>query len=92
MRAVFEDFEALVGPDVATFEQIRDELLAWPAYGQTLALRDALIEASQRFGVTVHPRFQPLEYPLLFAGQNEELTVVSMPLGDQGTGAAETAS
>lgn len=92
MRAVYDDFVALVGAGQATYDQIRGDLLSWEAYGRALAVRDELVEASQRYGVSVHPRYQPLEFPLLQAGQTGELTVVSLPLGEQGTGAIRPAS
>lgn len=92
MRAVYDDFVALVGPNAATYEQVRGELLAWPEFGKALAVRDGLSEAAQRYGVTVNPRYQPLEFPLLQTGQNGELTVVTLPLGEQGTGAARPAA
>lgn len=92
MQAVYDDFVAIVGEGAATYDQIRSELLGWPEYGQALALRDNLIDAAERYGLTVHPRYQPLEYPMFFAGQNEELIVVAVPLGEQGTGAIRPAS
>jgi hypothetical protein len=89
MRGVFDDFVAIAGPDAATFEQIRDELLSLSQYHQALALRDALIAAADRYGVTVNPRYQPLEFPMLQVA-NGQLTLVSLPLGEQGTGAVAT--
>src|SRR5690606_9216821 len=91
MRGVYDDFVAIVGPNAATYEQVRGELLTWTEFGKALAVRDGLSEAAQRYGVTVHPRYQPLEYPLLQTGQNGELTVVTLPLGEQGTGAVHSA-
>jgi hypothetical protein len=91
MRAVYDDFVALVGAGAPTYDLVRADLLEWAPYGQALALRDGLMEAAGRYGVTVHPRYQPIEYPLLQAGQNGELTVVSLPLGEQGTGAVRSA-
>jgi hypothetical protein len=90
MRGVYDDFIAIAGADAATYEQIRDELLSLMQYHQALALRDALIEAADRYGVTVNPRYQPLEFPLLQVA-NGQLTLVSLPLGEQGTGAVTTA-
>jgi hypothetical protein len=91
MRKVYDDFVALVGPDAATYEQVRAELIDWPQFGKALAVRDGLTEAAQRYGVTVNPLYQPLEFALLQTGQSGELTVVTLPLGEQGTGAVRSA-
>lgn len=91
IRGVYDDFIALAGPDAATYDQIRDELLRFPEYQQALGLRDELVEAADRYGVTVNPRYQPLAFPLIQVS-NGQLTLVSVPLGDQGTGATRPES
>lgn len=77
--------------NLATFEQIRDELLNWPEYHQALALRDALIDAADRYDVFVHPRYQPIVYPLLKGGIQGQFTLVTVPFGPPGTGAVRSA-
>jgi len=94
IRGVYDHYVAVVtegGGVPATFEQIRDELLNWPEYHQALALRDALSEAAERYGVFVHPRYQPVEYPLLQAGNQGQFILVSLPFGPPGTGAVRSA-
>ncbi|MBX6750089.1 MAG: hypothetical protein IRY85_10545 [Micromonosporaceae bacterium] len=94
IRGVYDHYVAVVnrgGGVPATYEQIRDELLNFPEYQQALALRDALIEAAQRYGVSVHPRYQPVEYPLLQVGTQGQFTLVTLPFGPAGTGAVRPA-
>lgn len=91
IRRVYDDFIALAGAGAATFDQIRNELLGFPEYQQALALRDELIAAADRYGVTVNPRYQPLEFPLIQVSDGQ-LTLVSVPLGEQGTGATRPQS
>jgi hypothetical protein len=77
--------------ELATYEQIRAELIDWPEYQQALALRDALVDAADRYGVFVHPRYQPVVYPLLRGGLQGQFTLVTVPFGPPGTGAARAA-
>ncbi len=92
MREVYGRFIALAGPDAATYEQIRNELLGFPEYGQSLTLRDELTDAANRYGVTINPRYQPVEFPLMRVSvANGELVLVNLPLGEQGTGAVRPA-
>jgi hypothetical protein len=88
MHEVYDGFVQLVGP-VATYDDIRGELLNLAEYGQSLALRDGLTAAMDRYGVTVSPRYQPLREDLLVVtlAAGGQLTLVSMPIGPQGTGA-----
>jgi hypothetical protein len=90
MRQVFTDFVAIAGPDAATYEEIRSELLGLPEYAQSLGLRDELLKAMDRYGVTISPRYQPVSFPLLVVA-NGQLDLVSLPLGQQGTGAVRDA-
>jgi hypothetical protein len=93
LQAVYDHYvavataEGLDQAQLATFEQIRAELLDWPEYHQALALRDALSDAADRYGVFVHPRYQPIVYPLLRGGNQGQFTLVSLPFGPAGTGA-----
>jgi hypothetical protein len=92
--AVYDAYVASVtaaGGAAASYEQIRDELLAWPEYHQALGLRDALIDAADRYGVSVNPRYQPIDYPLMRAGNQGQIILVSVPFGETGTGAVRTA-
>jgi hypothetical protein len=87
MRAVFDSFVRLAGPDVATYDQIKSELLSLEDYSRALALRDELLAAIDRYGLTVNPRYQPLTFQLLVVS-NGQLVLVDLPLGQQGTGAS----
>jgi hypothetical protein len=91
IQDVYDRYLVLAGSGAATQDEVRQQLLALPEYGQSLALRDALTDAIARYGVTVNPRYQPLQFPLLVVA-NGQLTLVSLPLGDQGTGAVRSAS
>lgn len=91
MRDVYQRFVAVAGP-VATYDQIRDELLAFREYGSALALRDELTAAMDRYDVDVDPRYQPLEFGLfVVSAQGDQLALVSLPMGQQGTGAVRAA-
>jgi hypothetical protein len=93
MRDVFNRFVAIAGP-VATYDDIRGELLQRPDYASALALRDELVKAADRYGVTVSPRYQPLQFTLnnvQVAASGQNLVLVSLPLGQQGTGAVRSA-
>jgi hypothetical protein len=89
-RKVCEDFIAVAGPGAATYEEIYFQLLEFPEYGKALTLRDELMAAADRYGVSVNPLYQPIEFGLLTVS-NGQLTLVSLPLGEQGTGAVRTA-
>jgi hypothetical protein len=71
------------------YEEIRSQLVDWPEYGKALALRDELMAAIDRYGLTVNPRYQPLRHPLMTVQGQFDLVVV--PLGQQGTGAVRPA-
>lgn len=90
MRDIYERFIAIAGP-IATYEEIRDELLGLREYGSALALRDALTAAMDRYAVSVDPRYQPLDYGLLVvSAQGQQLPLVTLPIGEQGTGAVRS--
>jgi hypothetical protein len=91
MRGVYDDYVVLAGPQAASYDEIRTALLDLPEYGQALALRDELLEAMDRYGLSVSPRYQPLSFAL-FAVSQGQLVLVSLPLGEQGTGAVRPAS
>jgi len=91
VQDVYSRYLEVAGEGAASLDEVRQELLTLPEYGQALALRDALTDAIGRYGVTVNPRYQPLQFPLLVVA-NGQLTLVSLPLGDQGTGAVVSAS
>jgi hypothetical protein len=85
----------IAGPGQATFEQISAELMQLPLYANALALRDELTAAMGRYGVTVSPRYQPLDFPLYsvsVTASGGQLVLVSLPLGQQGTGAVKAVS
>jgi hypothetical protein len=90
VRQVYKDFQAVAGADAATFDEIKGELQQLPEYAQSLGLRDELMQAMDRYGLTVNPRYQPLQFPLLVVG-NGQLILVWLPMGQQGTGAVRNA-
>ena len=95
IRTVYDAFLALTGanPAEVTFDAIKGELLDVPNYGQALKLRDELSAAADRYGVVVNPRYQPLSYALLSVStQSGRLDLVTLPIGQQGTGAVTPAS
>lgn len=70
------------GVEPVDFETIKQELQATPQYGAGIGLRNALAEAVDRYGVTVSPRYQPLELPV-WAAPNSQLVLVALEVGDQ---------
>jgi hypothetical protein len=91
IQDVYNQYLSIAGSGAASFQQVHDELLSLPEYAQSLALKDNLTAAMSRYGVVVNPRYQPLQFPLLVVA-NGQLTLVSLPLGDQGTGAVRSVS
>jgi hypothetical protein len=96
MRQVYADFvkvyqeQAGPGATVPSYADIRSELVDFPEYSQSLAVRDELLQAMDRYGVIVNPRYQPVAYSLLVAGGGA-LPIVTLPLGQQSTGAVRAA-
>jgi hypothetical protein len=84
MQAVYSRYADLAGENAAPYDQIRTALLELPEYSQSLGLRTELLAALDRYGVTVNPRYSPLEFPLYSVSQGQ-LVLVDLPLGDQGT-------
>ncbi len=92
LRSIYDRLVELVGEDRAgTYEQIRDQLLDFPQFQQWLTVRDQLMDAADRYGLTVNPRYQPLEI-VLFDAVERQRVMVALPLGEQGTGAAAPAN
>jgi hypothetical protein len=69
-----------------TFEQVRDELAALPQLRTGISLRNELAAAADRYGVSVNPRYQPVEMPLTSVpGQSgDAIWLVALPLGAAG--------
>ncbi len=84
MREVYDRYAKLAGEQADTYEGVRTELLRLPEYAQSLGLRTELLAALDRYGLTVNPRYTPLEFPLYALAQGQ-LVLVNMPMGDQGT-------
>jgi hypothetical protein len=84
MRDVYARYVELAGADATPYDQVRDALLGLPEYAQALGLRTELLAALGRYGLTVNPRYTPLDFPL-FAVSQGQLVLVPMPMGDQGT-------
>jgi hypothetical protein len=65
------------------YEDIRAELVGIPEYAAGIGLRNDLAAAAERYGVTVSPRYQPLESPI-WAPPQSQLILVGLPLGGSG--------
>lgn len=85
-RETYDRYKALAGAEASTYEEVRPQLAALPEFQTGLGLRSELLAAATRYGVVVNPRYAPLSVPLTSLS-NGQLTLVSLPLGDQGTGA-----
>jgi hypothetical protein len=96
IQQVYDAFLKATGstPADVPYDSVKSELLQMPEYSESLGLRDALEQAANRYGVTINPRYQPLNHSLLTVSLNSggTLDLVSMPLGQQGTGAVTPAS
>jgi hypothetical protein len=84
MQDVYGRYVELAGADAAPYDQIKQALLELPEYAQALGLRAELQAALGRYGLTVNPRYTPLDFPL-FAVSQGQLVLVNMPMGDRGT-------
>lgn len=71
------------GVEPVSYDEIRQELVATPQYSAGIGLRNALAEAAQRYGISVSPRYQPLEVPI-WAPPQSQLVLVALLLGEQG--------
>jgi hypothetical protein len=86
MRETYDRYRALAGDQAESYDTVKAELLKLPDYQTGLGLRDELVAAAKRYGLVVNPRYSPMSVPLA-ALSNGQLVLVSLPLGDQGTGA-----
>jgi hypothetical protein len=84
MQEVYARYSQLAGANAAPYDQIKAALLDLPEYAQALALRTELLAAMDRYGLTVNPRYTPLEFPLFSVSQGQ-LVLVNMPMGGAGT-------
>ncbi len=94
MQDVYRRYSELAqsaGQDVQPYDAIKQALQELPEYSQALGLRTELLAALDRYGLTVTPRYQPLNVPLLAVSQGQ-LVLVDLPMGDQGTGAVRDVS
>ena len=85
-RETYDRYKALAGAEASTYDEVKPQLAALPDFQNGLGLRNELLAAADRYGVVVNPRYAPLSVPLTTIS-NGQLTLVSLPLGDQGTGA-----
>jgi hypothetical protein len=91
MQEVYRKYAELAGENAQPYDAIKQALQELPEYPQALGLRDELLAALDRYGLTVTPRYQPLNVPLLAVSQGQ-LVLVDLPMGDQGTGAVRDVS
>ncbi len=84
MREVYDRYAKLAGEQAGSYEDVRAELLKLPQYAQALGLRTELLAAMNQYDLIVNPLYMPLEFPLYALGQQEELVLVDLPIGDQG--------
>lgn len=78
----------VISPDTPDAEIARQ--LDVPQLRNALASRRALAEAAGEHGVTVNPRYRPLEFPIL--NFSSEVAAVSVPLGEPGSDAVTDVS
>jgi len=67
----------------ATYEQVKPELAQLQAVRNGVGLRNELLNAAKRYGVSVSPRYRPVEMPLGAATTSggQEIWLVALPLG-----------
>jgi hypothetical protein len=82
----YDRYKALAGAEASSFEEVQPQLASLPDFLSGLGLRKELLDAAKRYGLVVNPRYAPLSVPLTSVSDGQ-LTLVSLPLGDQGTGA-----
>src|SRR5690606_18496831 len=70
------------GVEPVDFDTIKQELQQTPQFVAGVGVRNALTEAAQRYGITVSPRYQPLEVPV-WAAPNSQLVLVAFAVGEQ---------
>ncbi len=82
LHAAYDKIVA-AGLEVGSFDEVKAQIAAVPSLGPGLSLRADLIEASQRYGVGVSPRYLPLEMPLasVSTGSGQTVAIVTLPLG-----------
>jgi hypothetical protein len=85
-REAYDRYVALAGAEASSYEEVKPQLAALPEFQTGIGLRNELLAAADKYGVVVNPRYAPLSVPLTSVS-NGQLTLVSLPLGDQGTGA-----
>ncbi len=85
-QETYDRYTALAGAQAVSYEEVKPELAKLPEFINGLGLRNELTAAANRYGLDVNPRYAPLSVPLI-ALSNDQLVIVSLPLGKQGTGA-----
>lgn len=69
-------------PDLPSFADSRQAIAALPNLSSALGLRKALTDAANQYGVTVSPRYQPLELALIqLPVGSDTVAVVTVPVG-----------
>ncbi len=76
-----------------TFEQVKPQLLQVNGLPQDISVRNELATSAAHTGVTVNPRYAPLEFPVvtLSTPDGRSFVAVALPLGTTGTGTVQTA-
>jgi hypothetical protein len=91
LREAYERYRVAYGDQALPYDQIKPNLQGVPEFAQAIGLRNELMAAAQRYGVSVNPRYAPLEMPLLSV-PDSNLDIVALPLGDQGSAAVRDLS
>ena len=91
VQDVYRRYKELAGADAQPYDVVKQALKDVPEYPLALGLRSDLLAALDRYGLSVNPRYQPLNIPLLAVSQGQ-LVLVDLPMGDQGTGAVRDVS
>lgn len=85
----YDLYRAAAGEQASSYEEVQPEIAALTEFNTALGLRQELVAAADRYGLVVNPRYSPLRAPVLQVQTSggDALTLLTMPLGNQGTGA-----
>lgn len=86
LQAVYTRYAAQSGESAVDYATAKPSLAADPDVQLGVGLSNDLQAAAKRYGLSVNPRYAPLELPLTTLGGNGQLVLVTLPLGGQGGG------
>jgi hypothetical protein len=77
LKSAYQRIAVVAGDQLGAYEDVKPQLLAFPEFGQGLALRTEMQAALGKYNVVVNPRYQPLDMPLI-AVSNGQVVLVSV--------------